>query len=355
MPSKNADTETTFGMVRKWFETNPGRQTSIFFEGGLHEKIKKNISTWYAANKGVQANAASAEVRRCIVACSAIALQDPFERNTSRTVPGNVFSDDAKTELAKINDRSFLYIRINVIHALVLMKENNEKIPSTGRLKQLVQKLKKFSVFSNWPEVIREPLILLSLWSLCGIARSTKDSKKRYKLGMGNQLLVPWRRNELEAEVVCLEEDLRFMFIMPNSEITAGIDGDAFLRAYNGVLNKFARRSDFDSEQIALFESFVHIDSQDSNEVMNDLAAHEGSEGYILDKLFVRVLQIKLSAILDESEIALLGKDEDVDAFQDYQKVPAKVGVHFSEHFGLKNTKDAKTTRHQLFKKINNI
>ena len=25
--------------------------------------------------------------------------------------------------------------------------------------------------------------------------------KKRYQVGVGNQLLVPWRRNELEAEV----------------------------------------------------------------------------------------------------------------------------------------------------------
>ena len=91
---------------------------------------------------------------------------------------------------------------------------------------------------------------------------------------------------------------------------------------------------------------------------LDELAAYDGSEGYILDKLLVRVLVIKLQEVLDDKEIAFLDNDEHVNAGTESakasQKIAAKVGVHFSEHFGL--TMDAAASEPQeLFKKINNI
>ena len=131
-----------------------------------------------------------------------------------------------------------------------------------------------------------------------------------------------------------------------------------FVQSTKGVVEQFATQSGFDKGQIALFESFVRRDSRDSTSALDKVAALEGSEGYILDMLLVRVLQIKLKNVLAEDEIALL--DKDVDLTSDTEDVPlyigvlCKVGVHFSEHFGL--TMDAAASEPQeLFKKINHI
>ena len=158
------------------------------------------------------------------------------------------------------------------------------------------------------------------------------SNKKRYRLEQKpfKQTLVPWTKEQLVAEVGCLEADLRFSYIA-HAGVPQFTDD-------LGLVDKLREKDRFKPEEIALFRAFLDEETVETN-AANPPLNITFAESYLLDILFLAVLKIKLEKVLTTEDLNALENIAASKAVIDESTLPiaGKVCIYFTEHFNFEN------------------